>query len=124
MCHLTIDSSLLSQLKIQKLLEFLIFYYFHFSEHTFLISPRGGMSSAMYGWGGRGVFLSPSTSFLGKCPWRKVAIRRGSTHHTRGHHSSYYCSSAPKQPHIWLPTIHTGVFWIPIYALGIKVTLV
>ena len=54
------------------------------------------------GGGGRGVFLSPSTSFLGKCPWRKVAIRGGTTHHTRGHFSSHYCSSAPIQPHLWL----------------------
>ena len=71
--------------------------------YTFLSSPeRRDVICHVWVGGGRGVFLSPSTSFLGKCPWRKVAIRGGTTHHTRGHFSSHYCSSAPIQTHIWL----------------------
>ena len=52
------------------------------------------------------------------------------THHSpyAGTPLSHYCSSAPKQPHLWLPTIHTvtwlGIFQVPTYAVGTKVTLV
>ena len=35
--------------------QFNLFVLFSF-QHTFLISPRGGMSSAMYGWGGEAFF--------------------------------------------------------------------
>ena len=118
--------------------QFNLFLLFSF-QHTFLISPRGGMSSAMYGWGGEAFFCPrrlPSWENARGERWpyagAPLTIRiyveatltihiYVYTHHSPyiyTHHSPYagtplshYCSSAPKQSHIWLPTIHT-VTWV------------
>ena len=62
--------------------------------------------------GGWGLFLSPSTSFPGKCPWRKVAIRGGATHHTyirRGNtHHTHIRIYAPLTIHIHTPLTLRG----------------
>ena len=92
---------------------------------AFLIPSRGWMSSARYGLGWvRAVFLSPSSSFLGKCPWRKVAIL-GDTNpcHTLPynailgdtnlyHTMPYQCHTLGHQP---MP-----YFAIPVHCSGIR----
>ena len=97
------------------------------------------MSSAMYGWGGEAFFCPrrlPSWENARGERWpyagAPLTIRiyveatltihiYVYTHHSPyiyTHHSPYagtplshYSSSAPKQPHLWLPTIHT-VTWV------------
>ena len=129
MCHLIIDSSIGEPVKDTEIVVRIFVLLLFSFQCTLLISPRGGMSSAMYGWGGEAFFCPrrlPSWENARGERWpyagqhSPYVYTRGTTRHTRGHHSSHCSSSAWKQPRIWLPTIHTvswEFFWSPFILL-------
>ena len=56
MCHLIIDSSIGEPVKDTEIVVRIFVLLLFSFQCTLLISPRGGMSSAMYGWGGEAFF--------------------------------------------------------------------